>query len=187
VKNISSFNLVLGLILAGILSRLIPHAPNFTAVGATALFAGATIRPSWLSFLLPLSILWVSDLYLNNGMYKHMFPESYTGWKWMGETWVYLGFIIIVLLGRLVIQKIKVKNVILGSLTASLSFFILTNFGVWLGNTAWPQTPAGLSACYVFALPFFWNTLLSDLLFSSVLFGVYAFSRGVFKPHPVVN
>lgn len=187
MKNISSIHLVLGLILAGILSRLVPHAPNFTAVGATALFAGAVIRPSWLAFLLPLSILWITDLYLNNGMYKNMFPETYTGWQWMGNVWVYLGFLIIVLLGKGFIQKIKLRNVILGSLLASVSFFMITNFGVWSGSPTWPQTPTGLAACYVFALPYFWNTLAADLLFSAVLFGTYVWSRKAFKAHPAVQ
>jgi len=187
VKNISTINLVLGLILVGIFSRLIPHAPNFTAVGATALFAGATIRPSWLAYLLPLTVLWISDLYLNNGMYKNMFPESYTGWRWMGDIWVYLSFIGIVLLGKLFIHKIKIKNVVLGSLAASLSFFMITNFGVWLGNPAWPQNAAGLGGCYAFALPFFGNTLAADLLFSSVLFSIYLVSKKSFKPHPSIQ
>lgn len=186
VKNISTLNLVLGLILIGILSRLIPHAPNFTAVGATALFAGAVIKPGWLSYLLPLTILWISDLYLNNGIYKNMFPESYTGWRWMGDGWVYAGFLIIVLVGKLYIQKIKVKNILIGSLAASLLFFMLTNFGVWLGNPAWPQTPTGLGSCYLFALPFFWNTLAADLIFSSALFGIFILSRNAFRPHAAI-
>jgi hypothetical protein len=33
---------------------------------------------------------------------------------------------------------------------------------------------AGLSACYVAALPFFGRTLLADLFYSGVLFGAYA-------------
>lgn len=120
-------------------------------------------------------------------MYKNMFPESYTGWQWMGEPWVYLSFAGIVLLGKVYIQQIKVKNVLFGSLAASLSFFMITNFGVWLGNPAWPQSVAGLGSCYAFALPFFGNTLAADLLFSSVLFGVFVLSRNKFKPHPAIQ
>lgn len=120
-------------------------------------------------------------------MYKNMFPESYTGWRWMGDIWVYLSFIGIVLLGKLFIHKIKIKNVVLGSLAASLSFFMITNFGVWLGNPAWPQNAAGLGGCYAFALPFFGNTLAADLLFSSVLFSIYLVSKKSFKPHPAIQ
>jgi hypothetical protein len=36
------------------------------------------------------------------------------------------------------------------------------------------MTPAGLVACYVAGLPYFWNTLLGDLVFTGVLFGGFA-------------
>lgn len=181
MKKFVSVNLIVGLVLAGILSRLIPHAPNFTAVGATALFAGALIRPRWMSFVIPLVILWLSDLYLNNGMYRNMFPEKYTGWQWMGSAWVYIGFVMIVALGQLGIRTIRVKNVLISSILASLFFFLITNFGVWLYNPAWPQNPAGLIACYEFALPYFWNTIAADLLFSGVLFGTYVWVKGRYR------
>ena len=175
LKNISSLNLITGLLLAGIFSRMIPHVPNFTAVGATALFAGAMLRPGWLSMALPLMILWLSDLFLNNGMYKNMFPESYTGWVWMGNIWVYIGFALIVGIGRLSIKKIGFQNIFVGSLLSSVVFFLLSNFGVWYHSLVWPQTGAGLVGCYAFAVPYFWNTLAGDLIFSGLIFGGYAY------------
>jgi hypothetical protein len=36
------------------------------------------------------------------------------------------------------------------------------------------MTPSGLVACYVAGLPYFWNTLLGDLVFTGVLFGGFA-------------
>ncbi|MBK7608266.1 MAG: hypothetical protein IPI18_14115 [Saprospiraceae bacterium] len=132
LKNISSLNLITGLLLAGIFSRMIPHVPNFTAVGATALFAGAMLRPGWLSMALPLMILWLSDLFLNNGMYKNMFPESYTGWVWMGNIWVYIGFALIVGIGRLSIKKLVFKIYLLAAYSL-LSFFscsLILVFGI---------------------------------------------------------
>ncbi len=173
VKNNSSFHLALGLLAVGIFSRLIPHAPNFTAVGAAALFSGSVLKPRWMALVLPLLILWISDLYLNNGMYKNMFPESYTGWQWMGSTWVYVGFIGIIGIGRWIVSQVKFKTILLGSILSALFFFLLTNFGVWLNNPQWPQTPAGLIGCYIFAIPYFWNTLAGDLIFGACLFGVY--------------
>ncbi len=172
-KSNSNFILILWLLIAGILSRLIPHAPNFTAVGATALFAGAVLRPRWLAFILPLAILWVSDLYLNNGMYKNMYPETYLGWQWMGEPWVYAGFIGIVVIGVLTVKQINFKHILSGSILSAILFFLLSNFGVWLGNSLWPQNIAGLISCYIFAIPYFWSTLAGDLIFGACLFGIY--------------
>ncbi|MEP7320281.1 MAG: DUF6580 family putative transport protein [Saprospiraceae bacterium] len=176
MKKIFSSNLILGLLVAGILSRMIPHAPNFTAVGATAMFAGALLRPTWISYVLPLIILWLSDLFLNNGMYKHMFPEYYQGWTWMGDLYVYGGFLLMVLIGNVVIRKIKFSSIFIASILSSLIFFLISNYGVWLHSKQWPQTITGLTACYEFAIPYFWNTLAGDLIFGAVLFGIYQWS-----------
>ncbi|MEP7267586.1 MAG: DUF6580 family putative transport protein [Saprospiraceae bacterium] len=173
MKKIPYFNLVLGLLLGGILSRLIPHIPNFTALGATALFAGALLQPKWIAYFLPLMALWISDLFLNNGMYKNMYPEAYTGWVWMGNIWVYISFFLITLLGRKIITKIGFKSIFISGVSASLIFFLLTNFGVWYHNPIWPQNLSGLFGCYIFAIPFFWNTLAGDLIFSGMIFGIY--------------
>ena len=56
-------------------------------------------------------------------------------------------------------------------------FFILTNLGVWAFDTLYPKTIGGLMDCYVMAIPFFGNTLLSSLFYSAVLFGGLAFAE----------
>lgn len=104
-----------------------------------------------------------------------MYPEYYQGWVWTGNIWVYTGFVLITLAGNYFIKEIKVKSILKASLTASMLFFLLTNFGVWLNNPMWPQSFGGLMNCYTFALPFFWNTLAADLLFSGLIFGIYVY------------
>jgi hypothetical protein len=173
VKGFQYQKLALVLIVAGILSRIIPHMPNFTAVGATALFAGSILMPRMLAFLLPIIILWVSDLLLNNFLYKNMYPEAYTGWVWMGSTWVYLSFLAITFIGQVFIKRVQFLPILTASITASVLFFLVTNFGVWLHNPIWSQDFNGFSQCLLIALPFFWNTLAGDLIFSGVLFGSY--------------
>ena len=51
-------------IILGILTRLIPHPPNFTAIGAIAVFGGAYISDKKLSFIIPTIIMLISDLLL---------------------------------------------------------------------------------------------------------------------------
>ena len=53
----------------------------------------------------------------------------------------------------------------------ALVFFSVTNFGVWAFTPLYPKTVNGLIECYVAAIPFFWNTLAGDLVYSTVLFG----------------
>ena len=63
----------------------------------------------------------------------------------------------------------RVGSLALGS---CLIFFLVTNFGVWLGSGFYPKTTEGLIACYVAALPFFGNTLVSTVAFSGLFYGV---------------
>jgi hypothetical protein len=53
----------------------------------------------------------------------------------------------------------------------SLIFFVVTNLGVWAFSGMYPVTFDGLVACYVAALPFLQQTVVSDLLWATVLFG----------------
>ena len=130
-----------------VLVRLLPHPPNFTPITALALFGATTFKNKYLGVFLPLIVMVLSDIYL--GFY--------------GITlWVYGSFLLISLLGRYW-KKIKVTNV----LVSSLIFFIITNFGVWLGG--YPKTLEGFLMCYTLALPFLINSILGDLFFSYLM------------------
>ena len=66
---------------------------------------------------------------------------------------------------------------------------MLTNFGVWLIGGLYPRAWAGLVDCFVAAIPFFRNTLMSDLLYSALLFGGLALAekRWPFLPNPEIE
>ena len=155
------------------LSRLLPHPPNFTPVGALGLFGAAYFSRKYLAFLLPFLALWVSDLFLNNLVYARLYPEFYNGFSWFGNAWTYLSFGLIIGLGMIILKKVKLMNLLGAALGASVIFLLLTNFGSWIDNPVYPQTPQGLIASYTMGLPFFWNTLLGNLFFSLVLFGAF--------------
>ena len=57
---------------------------------------------------------------------------------------------------------------------SSVFFFVTTNFAVWLQSGMYEHTLNGFIRCYEMALPFFRNTLLSDLFYTAILFGVFA-------------
>ena len=63
------------------------------------------------------------------------------------------------------------------SLVGSVLFFLVTNFGAWLGSPAYPQNAAGLTAAYVAGIPFFQWTVLGTLFYSALLFGGFALLR----------
>ena len=145
------------LIVLGVIARLVPHAWNFTPIGALGLFAGANCRPR-IAWLVPLSSLLLADLIL--GFYS---PIT------MG--FVYLGFLAGPFIGRwLITPRRSVRRIGSAVLMSSTVFFVVSNFGVWLGGF-YPLTPSGLVECYVLAIPFYGAMLLGDGLYAAILFG----------------
>lgn len=147
------------MVVAAAFMRLVPHWPNFTPIAAIALFGGTYIKRKELAFLIPVSALLLSDLFL--GFHSTMIP-------------VYASFLLIVSLGFILRRTVTVKGIVTASLASSLLFFLITNFAVWYsGLMFYPHTPAGLMASYVAGLPFFWNGLAGDLFYNGILFGAY--------------
>jgi len=148
----------IGIILLAVVARLIPHAPNFSPIGGLALFSGANFKNKF-NFLIPISAMLISDMFL--GFHKTI-------------PFVYLSFIIIYFIGK-DMKFNKWQNLLSASLISSILFFIVTNFGVWLNFNMYPKTIDGLIQCYVMGIPFFRNTLLSDLFYSFSFFYGYRF------------
>jgi len=143
------------------LSRIIPHPPNFTPFLAMAVFMPYLTRNLYSAMVVPLSAMFVSDLYL--GFHPFMF-------------WVYGS----ILLGTTLSQytmSIKKTYIHLGTnaLASSVIFFIITNFAVWMSGTMYPHTLDGLILCYTMAIPFFGNTLAGTFFYVSLL-GLVSYS-----------
>ena len=146
------YNIILGMIVLAVASRLLPHPPNFAPITGIALFAASKINKKLVAFFLPLFCLFITDLIL--------------GLSWI-NLFVYLSFGLISMMGMLV-KRVSILTV-LGS---SLLFFIVSNFGVWLFY--YPLSLEGLVSCFTLAIPFFGNTLAGDLVYTALLF--YSFS-----------
>ncbi len=147
------------IVLVTALTRLLPHPPNVAPVAALALFGASVFERKWLGLLAPLAAMLLSDALIG---FHGLMP------------YVYGCFAISWVLGLTLLKKPTIITVAGAALLSSVVFFLVTNFGVWFGSTFYPQTSAGLVACYTAALPFFQNTLLGDLAYSGLLFGTYA-------------
>jgi hypothetical protein len=148
--------LALSLILAGILLRFVPHAPNFTPVAAIALFSGAYLNKRS-ALIVPLILMIASDAVI--GMHNVVI-----------FTWG--AFLAITLIGFGMQKKTSTIKVISFSLVSSLLFFVVSNFGVWLMGW-YPRTAEGLVQCYIMALPFLRDFTASTLAYSAIFFGAY--------------
>jgi hypothetical protein len=156
-------------LLLAILSRILPPvlhltAMNFTAVGGTLLFFGAR-RPRW-QMAVGVAALMVTDYLLTVYAYGYAFHVSgyLVTWAW------YAGACF---MGHVVLQRATALRVTGAVLASATSFFLLSNFVVWLGHM-YAHSFTGLLTCYGLALPFYRNDLVSTGLVAGALFGLPA-------------
>lgn len=162
--------LLSSLLLVGMLTRILPHWPNFTAVGAVALAGGALFRSRWMAYIIPLVLLFLSDLFINNVIYASY--SSGFQWATSGFGFIYGGFLLMVLIGRYGIgSSKKVSSVLAGGIGGSLVFYLVSNFGVWIGSPMYPQTLGGLMNSYIAGLPFLVNQAAGTLVYGAAIFG----------------
>ena len=149
--------IILLIILIGAFSRIIPHPPNFTAIGAISILGGLYFNNKNLAFLTPITAMFLSDIILG---YTPIIS-------------VYIAFLMIIPLGIKIRENLTYSSIFKMSIYASILFFVITNFTSWLYNPIYPQNLSGLIMSYTAGIPFFANTLLGNLFFCFSLFGLY--------------
>lgn len=131
------------------MSRFIPHPPNFTSLIALSFYIPAIFGIKFLPILL-ISFI-ITDLIIGF--------HGVTFFTW--GTVLLIGF-----LSKFFVSNITTR--ISGAMISACLFYLITNFGVWsLGSYGYNLQ--GLVSCYILALPFFGNTLISTLIFSTLI------------------
>jgi hypothetical protein len=152
------------LVIGGVVSRLVPHPENFTAIGAIALFSGVYFRRAGVAVLAPVLALLISDFVLSL--------------QWSMVSFPYMQYVLyggMALLGVAIRSRPTGLNVLGMTLLASVLYFLASNFEVWITGSGlkYDRTAAGLVECYVAALPFFRNSLAGNLVFTALLFTLW--------------
>ena len=148
---------LIGFTLIIILSRFLimlgPEWANFSPLGAFAVFAGYKygIRGGIATFV----ACWLSDVIINQAYY-----QGYDISLWPSSS------VLLFVLTSVIAHNMK--SIVTMNVTAVLTFFIISNFIVWTGNMYTHDT-AGLVNCYIFALPFLKNAIISQFLFCLIL------------------
>jgi hypothetical protein len=150
---------------------------SFTPVAAALLFFGARMprKQMWI----PVALLVASDVYLTRVTYAYpLTADHFVTWAWYAA---------MLLLGGVLIKGFSALRIGAASLTASVSFFLISNFAVWMvWRDMYPKTVNGLMTCYVAGLPFFRAEVVSDLLFCTTFFGIaYLVSQHATEPASV--
>jgi hypothetical protein len=159
------------LLLAAVVTRVVPHAGwmNFTAVGGALLYFGA--RRSWREMLTPLAVLMATDFCLTVYSYNYAFK-----WEAYVPTWIWYAAAMV--LGRILFsERATAWKVVAAALLGPTSFFVISNFAVWVSNGMYARSLEGLMACYVAAIPFYRNDLASTGIVLGLAFGVPALLR----------
>lgn len=157
-------NVILGILFAviAVVGRLIPHPWNFAPVGALVLYSGFVLPRRLV--ILPLLVLLISDLII--GTYQPYIMAA-----------VYASYGLSMGLSFAMRKYFSWPTILGASLAGSLAFFFITNAAVWLWSGMYPVTGTGLIVSYLAGLPFFRNTVTSDLFFSGVFFGIYELAQ----------
>lgn len=157
---------LVGFAAAAALARLLPHPPDFTPVGALALFCGATFASRRAALWVPLGAMLAGDVGLE--------LTGRTGLH-AGLPLVYALFAASALLGRgLLAERRGPERVAAASIASATLFFLVSNLGTWTWSGSYAHDLAGLGACYAAALPFWANDVAGHLVYGAALFGALA-------------
>ena len=149
----SYFKISIGIFIALAASRFIPHPPNFTSLLALSFYV-----PALLGFrFIPILIISyaITDLIIGYHFGTH--------WTW--------GSVFLIGLLAQFLRTSLIKR-ILGAISGAFIFFLVTNFGVWLGGM-YGVDFNGLKTTYIMVIPFFAYSLISTFIFSAVIEAIY--------------
>lgn len=146
---------------------------NFSAMGALAVLCGAVVRPTWLGLLIPLAARLLTDSVL----------ELRTGHGWYGSIlFDYAAYVASFGIGRM-IRPQRAVSALGAGLLAAISFFVISNVGVWClpheGMYLYSGTVAGLLECFAQAIPFARGTFLGDIGFTWAFCGMLSLLPGI--------
>lgn len=152
----------LGVVVVGIVARVIPHIANFSPEIVFAFYLGASFYKRY-AFLFVLVMAVVSDVIIG----------TCSGYPTFG-TWTvftYSALIIACILGAASprVQKYHKVFFVSGAFGVTLFYWGWTNFGTWVAGGLYPHTWAGLLSCYVLAIPFLKTSIVSSVLWCAVI------------------
>lgn len=179
--------LIYFIIILAIISRFIPHIPNFAPITAIAIFSAAFL-PWKKAFGITLAARLVSDIFL--GFFAWPLMVAVYGSHLVGilfGLWIKRSKDVIpaeagiqtkgghgsrIALRLSGMTNYKWFRIIASSLGASALFFFATNFAFLYSN--YPHNLSGIIQSYINGLPFLRGTLMGDMFYSAALFGGYS-------------
>lgn len=159
-----SRELLAGLSALAVAGRLLPHPANITPIGGLSVWGGTRLSAVQ-SVGLVLGSMFVTD--------------SLIGFHWAMPQ-VYVTLTLITLAAHW-LKPTKMHQIAVFTLVSSVVFFLTTNavFYPWQALHLYPQTWTGQMAAYTSALPFLRNSMIGDIGYTAVFFGLEWATRRV--------
>ena len=154
------FSLGIFLVLAA--SRFIPHPPNFTSLIALSFYVPLIFGTIYIPIVLTSFV--ITDIFI--GFHSTLF-----------FTW---GSVVLIGLFSKFFTSLNLIFRIFGATSGALIFFIISNFGVWLSG-GYGYTYSGLIECYFLAIPFFYNTLISTIIYAFLIESIFFIYKKKFQ------
>lgn len=155
-------SIYLGIFLAIAISRFIPHPPNFTSLIALSFYVPLIFGKKYIPILI--ASFAITDFIIGY--------HNLTHWTW--------GSVLLIgLLSHFFARTLSLR--LSGVFLGALIFFIITNFGVWIMSGIYELSAPGLMQCYILALPFFGYSVISTLLFSSLIEAIHHYFKNRFS------
>ncbi len=161
------------LLIAGI--KLMPHPDNFTPILGLAIFGGAMFIRKKIFLYITILSLFISDFIFNNYIHPEYFANR-SNIIIVADymIWVYLSIFIIIIAASYILKKFSYLKLFFTAIGGALIFFLITNFGSWMSSPElYSRDFSGLINSYVAGIPFFRSTLISNIIFSFIVFGIY--------------
>ena len=179
-------SVLMSLLVLSVVARLVPYALshlgvsidpadtiypwNFPPILPICLFGGACYAQPRLAYAVPFATFLLGDL----GIWALTGRADWAFYAY--QPVVYLSVALVVTTGFALRGQRSWRGVAGAGLVSSVGFFVVTNFGLWAfgDGSIYPQTLDGLVDCYVRAIPYLRNTVISMALFLPLLFSPVA-------------
>lgn len=163
--------IALVILIVAVCCRVYQPVFNFAPITAIALFSGYLFNNRIKSLAFVIFISLVSDSIVTSKQGIPLWHSTFL--------FVYGSYLLIALIGNYLHQNFSYKNLFISTLSSSLLFFIVTNFGVWLVDHLYTKDLQGFVACYVAAIPFYKISLLGDIMYAPLFFMGYQYLKSV--------
>lgn len=163
------------LVALGVVGRLAQPVWCFTPLAAVAMLAGYCFGRRSVAYIVPLSAMLISDLWLPAYIHPGVMLVVYGFW------------IFPVVLGQLLRSHFTAVRCGMFSLLPATGFWLISNFAVWSFHGLYPRTVAGLMECYAAAVPFYRAMLAGDIFYVTIVFGACFLATRFVAPRPLAT